>query len=180
MSVGVGSARKGFSLRQATAMLRSEAGLSAAATVRREGAPIPMRPLRRWDDGAGVVLAGDAAGVVAPASGEGIYYAMHSGRLAARAIDEFLRCGKPAVLRSARRAFMREHGKVFWILGMMQWFWYSSDARRERFVSICRDPDVQRLTWQAYLHKRLVKARPAAHARIFFKDVAHLLGLARV
>ena len=105
---------------------------------------------------------------------------MLGGRLAAGAVQEFLRTGAPAALRSARRKFMREHGRVFWILGMMQWFWYSSDARRERFVSICRDPDVQRLTWQAYLHKKLVRARPVAHARIFFKDVAHLLGLARV
>jgi geranylgeranyl reductase len=127
-----------------------------------------------------VVLAGDAAGVVAPASGEGIYYAMYGGRLAAEALDALLGGSKVAVLRSARRRFMREHGRVFWILGMMQWFWYRSDSRRERFVSICRDPDVQRLTWQAYLHKKLVRSRRAAQARIFFKDLAHLLGLARV
>jgi geranylgeranyl reductase len=179
-SVGVGSAHRGFSLRRATEGLRVTAGLQGAVTVRREGAPIPMKPLRRWDDGHGVVLAGDAAGVVAPASGEGIYYAMLGGRLAANAVHEYLASGEPAVLRNARRDFMRDHGRVFWILGMMQWFWYSSDARRERFVSICRDPDVQRLTWQAYLHKKLVRGRPAEHARIFFKDVAHLLGLARV
>jgi geranylgeranyl reductase len=139
-----------------------------------------MKPLRRWDDGRDTVLAGDAAGVVAPASGEGIYYAMYGGQLAAQSVDEFLRCGKPAVLRKARRRFMREHGRVFWVLGMMQWFWYSSDKRRERFVSICRDPDVQRLTWQAYLHKKLVRAQPGAHLRIFLKDMAHLLGVARV
>jgi geranylgeranyl reductase len=179
-SVGVGSARRGFSLRRATERLRVSANLGSSATIRREGAPIPMQPLKRWDDGRGVVLAGDAAGVVAPASGEGIYYAMLGGRLAADAVHEFLRSGAPAALRSARSRFMRDHGRVFWILGMMQWFWYRSDARRERFVSICRDPDVQRLTWQAYLHKKLVRAKPVAHARIFFKDVAHLLGLARV
>jgi geranylgeranyl reductase len=84
------------------------------------------------------------------------------------------------VLRTARRRFMSAHGRVFWILGIMQWFWYRSDARRERFVSMCRDPDVQRLTWEGYLHKRLVRARPMAHARIFVKDMAHLLGLVRV
>jgi geranylgeranyl reductase len=56
----------------------------------------------------------------------------------------------------------------------------SSHASRERFVSICRDKDVQELTWQAYMHKKLVRARPMAHLRIFAKDVAHLLGLARV
>jgi geranylgeranyl reductase len=178
--VGVGSAHRGFSLRRATERLRLDAQLTGATTIRREGAPIPMKPLKRWDDGHGLVLAGDAAGVVAPASGEGIYYAMLGGRLAAGAIDEYLRTGASAALRSARRKFMREHGRVFWILGMMQWFWYSSDKRRERFVSICRDPDVQRLTWQAYLHKKLVRTRPVAHARIFFKDVAHLLGIARV
>jgi geranylgeranyl reductase len=178
-SVGVGSAQRGFSLRRATERLRASANLGSSVTLRREGAPIPMRPLKRWDDGRGVVLAGDAAGVVAPASGEGIYYAMLGGRLAADAVHEFLRSGAPAALRSARSRFMRDHGRVFWILGMMQWFWYRSDARRERFVSICRDPDVQRLTWQAYLHKKLVRARPVAHARIFFKDVAHLLGIVR-
>ena len=74
---------------------------------------------------------------------------------------------------------MRLHGRIFWILGMMQYFWYMSDRRRERFVSICRDRDVQRLTFDAYMHKRLVRGRPLAHVRIFFKDLAHLLGLAK-
>ncbi|MDE2306140.1 MAG: geranylgeranyl diphosphate reductase [Gammaproteobacteria bacterium] len=178
-SVGVGSAHKGFSLRAAVGALRTNAGLTGLETVRREGAPIPMAPLRRWDDGRSVVLAGDAAGVVAPASGEGIYYAMASGRGAADAVERFLASGDPRALREARRDFMRAHGRVFWILGLMQRFWYSSDARRERFVSMCRDRDVQRLTWQAYMHKKLVRARPLAHLRIFAKDLAHLLGLAR-
>ncbi len=176
-SVGVGTARKGFSLRKAVKALRDECGLADAETVRREGAPIPLRPLKRWDDGHNVILAGDAAGLVAPASGEGIYYAMYSGRLVATAIDRCLTSGRPEELAGARRAFSRAHGRVFWILGMMQRFWYSSDARRERFVSICRDPDVQKLTWDAYMNKQLVRAKPAAHVRIFFKDLAHLLGL---
>ncbi|MCF8206905.1 MAG: geranylgeranyl diphosphate reductase [Methylotenera sp.] len=180
VSVGTGSADKGFSLRRGVMQLRKSAGLAEARTLRREGAPIPMKPLPRWDNGRDVVLAGDAAGVVAPASGEGIYYAMLGGRLAAEAVAELLRTGKPRALASARKRFMREHGRVFWVLGVMQHFWYSSDKRRERFVSICRDRDVQQLTFDAYMHKRLVRARPMAHVRIFFKDMAHLLGLARV
>jgi geranylgeranyl reductase len=177
-SVGVGSAKKGFSLRTATTALRESAHLKDVETVRREGAPLPMKPLKRWDNGRNVVLAGDAAGVVAPASGEGIYYAMHGGRLAADAVAEALKTGDSRALANARRQFMRQHGRVFWILGMMQHFWYSSDKRRERFVAICRDPDVQDLTWQAYMNKELVRARPAAHLRIFFKDLAHLAGFA--
>jgi geranylgeranyl reductase len=176
-SVGVGSAHKGFSLRNAVGELRAATGLDATETVRREGATIPLHPLRRWDNGCDVVLAGDAAGVVAPASGEGIYYAMSGGRLAAEAVDQFLTTGDARALATARKRFMKAHGRVFWILGIMQRFWYASDRRRERFVSICRDKDVQELTWQAYMHKKLVRAKPLAHVRIFFKDLAHLVGL---
>lgn len=177
VSIGSGSAGKGFSLRSAVTRLRQETGLAGLETVRREGAPIPMKPLKRWDNGRDVVLAGDAAGVVAPASGEGIYYAMTGGRLAAEAISAFLETGKPKALAQARKRFMRAHGRVFWVLGIMQRFWYSNDRRRERFVSMCKDRDVQQLTWEAYLNKRLVRAKPLAHARIFLKDMAHLMGL---
>lgn len=178
-SVGSGSAHKGFKVRNAVAALREVAGLADSETIRREGAPIPLRPLRKWDNGRDVVLAGDAAGVVAPASGEGIYYAMAGGRLAADAVHELLTSGDGRALRTARKRFMKAHGRVFLVLGIMQKFWYSSDKRRERFVSICADRDVQQLTWQAYMHKKLVRAKPMAHVRIFFKDLAHLLGLVR-
>jgi geranylgeranyl reductase len=180
LSVGTGSAAKGFSLRSATADLRAAAGLADAQTIRREGAPIPMKPLPRWDNGRDLVLAGDASGVVAPASGEGIYYAMYGGRIAAEAAQEFLRTGDARALAQARKRFMKAHGRVFWVLGIMQKFWYSSDKRRERFVAMCRDKDVQQLTFDAYMNKELVRAKPMAHVRIFFKDMAHLLGLARV
>src|SRR5215470_2343866 len=176
-SVGVGSAQKGFSLRGAVGALREASGLTGAETVRREGAPIPLHPLPRWDDGRNVLLAGDAAGVVAPASGEGIFYAMSGGRLAAQSADEFCTTGDARALAQARKRFMRTHGGVFWILGMMQRFWYANDDRRERFVSICRDRDVQQLTWDAYMNKELVRARPGAHLRIFLKNLAHLAGV---
>jgi geranylgeranyl diphosphate/geranylgeranyl-bacteriochlorophyllide a reductase len=178
VSVGTGSACKGFSLRDSVGGLRDAAGLANVETIRREGAPIPLHPLPRWDDGHSVLLAGDAAGVVAPASGEGIYYAMLGGRLSAEAVDLYLETGDVRALRTARKQFMRMHGMVFRILGIMQWYWYSNDRRRERFVSICRDRDVQKLTWDAYMNKQLVRARPIAHVRIFFKNLAHMAGLA--
>ena len=179
MSVGTGSARKGFGLRPAVALLREAAGLAGVETIRREGAPIPLRPMKRWDNGRDVVLAGDAAGVVAPASGEGIYYAMLGGRLAAEAVDALCATGDVRALRTARKRFMKAHGRVFMVLGVMQWFWYANDKRRELFVKLCRDPDVQRLTWESYMNKVLVRRRPMAHVRVFFKDMAHLLGMAR-
>jgi geranylgeranyl reductase len=178
-SVGTGSARKGFALRAAVGELRAKAGLEGAETLRREGAPLPIRPYKRWDNGKDVVLAGDAAGVVAPASGEGIYYAMIGGQYAAEAAIECLNTGKAAALKQARKRFMKEHGQVFWVLNFMQNFWYATDNRRERFVRICGDKDVQSLTWTAYMNKALVRAKPAAHLRIFLKNMAHLTGLAR-
>jgi geranylgeranyl diphosphate/geranylgeranyl-bacteriochlorophyllide a reductase len=177
-SVGTGSANKGFSLKGSVAELRKQAGLDGE-TIRREGAPIPLKPLKRWDNGRDVVLAGDAAGVVAPASGEGIYYAMLGGRLAADAAMAYLRTGDARQLATARKRFMKEHGKVFWVLGIMQYFWYSSDKRRESFVKMCADKDVQRLTWESYTEKKMVRSDPMAHLRIFIKDMAHLLGIVR-
>jgi len=180
MSIGTGSADKGFSLRHATSELRAAAGLADTETLRREGAPLPMKPLKKWDNGRDVVLAGDAAGVVAPSSGEGIYYAMVGGQFAAEAVHELLATGRAKALAGARKRFMKEHGTVFLVLGIMQRFWYTNDKRRERFVSICKDKDVQQMTFESYMNKKLTRKKPMQQVRIFFKDMAHLLGFARV
>lgn len=179
LSIGTGSADKGFSLRGAVGTLRESAGLGGTETLRREGAPLPMKPLKRWDNGRDVVVAGDAAGVVAPASGEGIYYAMVGGRLAAESVDALLRTGDVKSLKLARKRFMKAHGTVFRVLGIMQWFWYATDKRRESFVKICEDKDVQQLTFESYMNKELARKKPMAHVRIFLKDMAHLMGFAR-
>ena len=179
MSVGTGSADKGFSLRGAVGRLRDAAGLQNATVLRREGAPLPMKPLPRWDNGRDVVLAGDAAGVVAPASGEGIYYAMLGGRLAADAAHACLTQRNPAALKQARKRFMKDHGTVFLVLGIMQYFWYSTDKRRESFVKMCEDKDVQKLTFDSYMNKKLERTKLMAHVKIFFKDMAHLMGMAK-
>jgi geranylgeranyl reductase len=179
LSIGTGSMNKGFSLRGSVGELRKAVGLDKAETIRREGAPIPLKPLKKWDNDRDVVLAGDAAGVVAPASGEGIYYAMEGGRLAAVAADLFLATGNPKALQTARKSFMKDHGRVFLILGIMQYFWYANDKRRERFVKMCMDKDVQELTWDSYMNKRLTRRKPQAHFKIFLKDTMHLFGFAR-
>jgi geranylgeranyl diphosphate/geranylgeranyl-bacteriochlorophyllide a reductase len=125
------------------------------------------------------VLAGDAAGVVAPSSGEGIFYAMLGGRVAATAAQAYLASGRVKDLQLARKLFMKDHKSVFKVLRMMQDAYYKSDERRERFVSLCHDVDVQRLTFEAYMNKKLVAARPMAHLRIGLKNLAHLLRLVR-
>jgi flavin-dependent dehydrogenase len=56
-----------------------------------------------------VALVGDAAGMIDPLSGEGIYYALRSAYLAADAINGFL-AGKSADLKSYDTAVIRELG----------------------------------------------------------------------
>lgn len=177
-SIGTGTAHKGFSLRSAIGDLRQALGFEGCETIRKEGAPIPLKPLKRWDNGRDVLLAGDAAGVVAPASGEGIYYAMLCGEIAARATGEALRTGDSRALATARKSFMQKHGRVFMALGFLQAFWYRNDWLRERFVAMCGDADVQKLTWQAYMEKELVRREKLAHLRVMLKDIAALLGFA--
>jgi geranylgeranyl reductase len=134
------------------------------------------RPLGQWPRcGAGR----RCRGVVAPSSGEGIYYAMMGGRVAAMAAAACLASGRAKDLQLARKLFMKEHKNVFKILQSMQNAYYKSDERRERFVSLCHDVDVQRLTFEAYMNKELVKARPLAHVKIGIKNIAHLTGLVR-
>lgn len=176
-SVGMGTGIDGVDLKKATAALRVASGLDCCETIRREGAPIPLKPLDRWDNGRDVVLAGDAAGVVAPSSGEGIYYAMAGGRVAATAAQAALASGRAKDLQLARKLFMKEHKNVFRALRAMQDAYYKSDERRERFVSLCHDVDVQRLTFEAYMNKKLVKKRPLAHIKIGIKNIAHLTRL---
>ena len=176
-SVGMGTGHHGFDLKTATSELRSRAGLDKCKTIRKEGAPIPLKPLKRWDNGKDVLVAGDAAGVVAPSSGEGIYYAMAAGQIAAETIVETLVSRSPKTLKLARQRFLKEHGTVFNVLGAMQNAYYKSDNRRERFVSLCHDVDVQTLTFEAYMNKKLVSARPLAHLKIMFKNLAHLTGI---
>ena len=176
-SVGMGTGIDGVDLKKATAELRVASGLEHCETIRKEGAPIPLKPLDKWDNGRDVVLEGDAAGVVAPSSGEGIYYAMAGGRVAATATLATLASGRARDLTLARKMFMKEHKMVFRVLRSMQDAYYKSDERRERFVSLCHDVDVQKLTFEAYMNKKLVKARPMAHVKIGLKNLAHLTRL---
>lgn len=176
-SVGMGTGVMDTDLKAATKALRDSWGLDGCETIRKEGAPIPLKPLDSWDNGRDVVLAGDAAGVVAPSSGEGIYYAMAGGREAANAVMAALASKRVAELGNARKVFLKEHGTVFKVLGAMQNAYYKSDERRERFVSLCHDVDVQRLTFEAYMNKKLVRSRPMAHLKIGIKNIAHLMRL---
>jgi geranylgeranyl reductase family protein len=65
---------------------------------------------RRWDQADGPVLvAGDAAGLINPMTGEGIYYAVASGILAGRAAAEAIAHGDPGRAGRLHRRSVRRH-----------------------------------------------------------------------
>ena len=76
--------------------------------------PVYFKPRRCFADG--ILFVGDAARVNEPVSGEGIYFAMKSGLLAARTIDvafrtsDFSPAGLSAYERSCRRQFRFRRG----------------------------------------------------------------------
>ena len=123
-----------------------------------------------------MVLAGDAAGVVAPRSGEGIFYVMFGGRVAASAAAASLKSAKVKDLQLGRKLFMKDHKNVFKVLGAMQNAYCKSAERRDRFGSLCRDVDVQTLPIETYMNKELVAARSLAHLNIGIKNLSHLFG----
>jgi geranylgeranyl reductase len=88
-----------------------------------------------------------------------------------------LRTNVPNDLKLTRKMFMSEHGQVFRVLGAMQDAYYKSDMRRERFMPLCHDDEVHTLTFEAYMNKKLVSARPLAHLKIGIKNLSHLTGL---
>ena len=79
-SVGTGSANKGFSLKGSVAELRRQAGLDGE-TIRREGAPIPLKPLKKLGQRPGRGAGGRCRGRRGPGLGRG-HLLRHAGRQA--------------------------------------------------------------------------------------------------
>ena len=74
-----------------------------------KGHPIPFGNYRRRPGRANVLLAGDAAGLVEPVTGEGIAFAMGSGSCAAKAVIEAAALGHPA---SALSLYLPEYFRI--------------------------------------------------------------------
>ena len=127
--------------------LRSR-GVAAGASVRRNFTPfmIPVGgPLRRPARGR-VLLAGDAGGFVNAFTAEGIYYAMVSGDLAARAVIEARGASGDAAARRYRRAVSREIGPELRDSVLVQRHLFSDRRRISRIIRHAHhDPAITKL-----------------------------------
>lgn len=137
-----------------------------------EAAKIPMKPRKSFSQEK-AILVGDAAGLVTPANGEGIFFAMRSARLGAKAMIAHFNSKEPLV--NYEKEFRKLYAPIFFGLEVLQTIYYRNDRLRESFVAICADEDVQRITFDSYLYKKMVPAPWKTQMKIFSKNIYHLL-----
>jgi len=137
-----------------------------------EAAQIPMKPRKSFTQEK-AILVGDAAGLVTPANGEGIFFAMQSGKLGAEAMIKHLNYKAP--LKDYEKEFRKLYSPIFFGLEVLQSVYYRNNRLRESFVAICADDDVQRITFDSYLYKKMVPASVGTQIKIFSKNIFHLI-----
>ncbi len=166
VAVGTGTMQKNQALiksLQKGIRKRASARLLHGEVIKVEAHPIPEHPRPRRVVGR-MALVGDAAGYVTKSSGEGIYFAAKSGRMCAEQIVAASASGakipSEADLKVYIRKWDKQYGATYKVLEILQNIFYRNDAAREAFVEMCDDKDVQRLTFDSYLYKRVVMMNP--------------------
>lgn len=179
VAVGTGTVVNKTSIKQYQAAIRdrSQSKCEGGKIIRVEAHPIPEhpRPMRCKDR---VALVGDAAGYVTKCSGEGIYFAAKSGRMAAEAIVERSEQGKRQIDETDLRVYLDKWDKKYWatykVLDILQKVFYRSNPAREAFVEMCDDDYVQKMTFDSYLYKTVVPGNPLDDIKLAANTIGSL------
>jgi geranylgeranyl reductase len=181
VAVGTGTMQKNQALikgLQQGIRERASNRLLKGEVIKVEAHPIPEHPRPRRVVGR-MALVGDAAGYVTKSSGEGIYFAAKSGRMCAEEIVAASQGGQriptEADLKLYIKKWDKKYGSTYKVLEILQNIFYSNDAAREAFVEMCDDKDVQRLTFDSYLYKRVVAMNPWQQLKLTFLTLASVL-----
>jgi geranylgeranyl reductase len=181
VAVGTGTMQKNQSMikgLQKAIRTRASKRLLMGEVIKVEAHPIPEHPRPRRVVGR-MALVGDAAGYVTKSSGEGIYFAAKSGRMCAEEIvkssDSGRRVPSEADLKKYLKKWDKKYGSTYKVLEILQNIFYSNDPAREAFVEMCSDQDVQRLTFDSYLYKRVVAMNPWQQIKLTVRTFASIL-----
>jgi geranylgeranyl reductase len=131
--------------------------LDESQFIMREAHALPMEPHKHMAFDRAMLI-GDAAGLVVHTSGEGIYWAMKSGEIAAQVIAQHLDVPTARNLRAYEKRWWRSYGSMYTFLRWLQVWSYSNERQMEVFAEMCRNTDVQRLTFDSYMHKQMAPA----------------------
>jgi geranylgeranyl reductase len=146
--------------------------LDGGETVTRNGALIPVGRYPEYGKDR-IVLTGDAAGFVLPACGEGIYYAMRSGEIAANVIKDLGPKRPDIVVSKYTDLINAEFNPIFRYFKKIEKIALSSPINREVLVRLADDKFMSRKILNAFSTKE-------RYDTPFFKKVAvffHLIGL---
>jgi geranylgeranyl reductase len=170
IAIGTGTEEHRHNIRQLQQRFVEKIGIREKPYLD-EAAKIPMKPRRSFTQER-AILVGDAAGLVTPANGEGIFFAMRSGKLGAKAMIEQIRNKTP--LAEYEKTFRKLYAPIFFGLQVLQSVYYKNDRLRESFVAICTDRDVQEITFDSYLYKKMIPAPWSVQMKIMAKNIYHL------
>ena len=181
VAVGTGTMQKNQSMikgLQKAIRTRASKRLLMGEVIKVEAHPIPEHPRPRRVVGR-MALVGDAAGYVTKSSGEGIYFAAKSGRMCAEEIVNASANGQKIPTESELKVYLKKwdkkYGPTYKVLEILQNIFYSNDPAREAFVEMCNDKDVQRLTFDSYLYKKVVAMNPWQQFKLTFRTLASVL-----
>ncbi|KAI8476851.1 MAG: geranylgeranyl reductase [Monoraphidium minutum] len=180
VAVGTGTVVNKTAIKQYQQATRDRAKVKTEGgkIIRVEAHPIPEHPRPRRIKGR-VGLVGDAAGYVTKCSGEGIYFAAKSGRMAAEAIVEASAGGKKMCGEAALRVYLDKWDRKYWatykVLDILQKVFYRSNPAREAFVELCDDSYVQKMTFDSYLYKTVVPGNPLDDVKLLVRTVTSIV-----
>lgn len=182
VGVGTGTVVNRPAIKDYQKAMRERAGakIEGGKIIKIEAHPIPehYRP-RRVNQR--MVLVGDAAGYVTKCSGEGIYFAAKSGRMAAEEIVSIMKAkgGQLPTEKEIKNSYIKKYdaayGPTYIVLDLLQKVFYSSNAAREAFVEMCESEYVQKVTFDSYLYKRVQGNNPVEDLKLLFGTVGSLI-----
>lgn len=181
VGVGTGTVANRPAIKQYQKAIRDRcaAKIEGGKIIKVEAHPIPehYRPRRVVDR---VALVGDAAGYVTKCSGEGIYFAAKSGRMAGEAVSRVLMTTgslptQKTMLKEYIQPYDKLYGATYTVLDILQRVFFSSNAAREAFVELCKSEYVQKVTFNSYLYKTVQGNNPFEDLKLLVQTIGALL-----
>jgi geranylgeranyl reductase len=166
VGVGTGTVVNRPAIKQYQKAIRERAGdkIAGGKIIKVEAHPIPEHYRPRRVQGR-IALVGDAAGYVTKCSGEGIYFAAKSGRMAAEEIVKLMKGGsrlptQAEIENTYIAQYDKLYGPTYTVLDILQKVFYSNNGAREAFVDLCKSKYVQQVTFDSYLYKKVQGNNP--------------------
>jgi len=181
VGVGTGTVVNRPAIKQYQKAIRDRAGdkIAGGKIIKVEAHPIPEHYRPRRVQGR-IALVGDAAGYVTKCSGEGIYFAAKSGRMAAEEIVKLMDGGKrlptqAEIENTYLKKYDGAYGPTYFVLDALQKVFYSNNGAREAFVELCNSKYVQQVTFDSYLYKTVQGNNPLDDLKLLGETIGCLI-----